>query len=150
MLGSSRGTDYQRTGRATSFGVSSVPSTTATGGKLGASANLTVSVPQKRGGVLDPTQAAFSGPRSETGRFLCGGLVNADRRHSAGCRRVIHRDLKPENILLCEGEPKVSDFGLAGMTTPLNATLNASCGTPEFCAPEVLRGSAYGPAVDIW
>ena len=69
-----------------------------------------------------------------------------------GClsRRVIHRDLKPENILMSNGMAKVSDFGLAGMTTALNSTLRASCGTPAFSAPEVLRGQSYGPTVDIW
>jgi len=65
-------------------------------------------------------------------------------------RRVIHRDLKPENILMTGGVAKVSDFGLAGMTTPTNSKLQLSCGTPEFCAPEVLKGKPYGPSVDIW
>ena len=26
---------------------------------------------------------------------------------------IIHRDIKPQNILLCQGSPKLSDFGFA-------------------------------------
>lgn len=62
----------------------------------------------------------------------------------------MHRDLKPENILMSDGIAKITDFGLAGVTTPLDATLHDACGTLEFCAPEVLRGKPYGPPVDIW
>lgn len=57
------------------------------------------------------------------------------------CRQVIHRDLKPENILLDEdGNVKIADFGLAGITSPLQAKLTLQCGTPEFTAPEIIQG----------
>ncbi|KAK9815615.1 hypothetical protein WJX72_006892 [[Myrmecia] bisecta] len=67
-------------------------------------------------------------------------------------RRVIHRDLKPENILLDDsGNVKVADFGLAGITTPFSGNLRSACGTPEFTAPEIVRGKEYdGSSVDIW
>ena len=26
---------------------------------------------------------------------------------------IIHRDIKPQNILLCQGNPKLADFGFA-------------------------------------
>lgn len=56
-------------------------------------------------------------------------------------RRVIHRDLKPENILMDDAcNVKVADFGLAGITTPFSGSLSAACGTPEFTAPEIIRG----------
>jgi TolB-like protein/Flp pilus assembly protein TadD/tRNA A-37 threonylcarbamoyl transferase component Bud32 len=56
--------------------------------------------------------------------------------HSKG---VLHRDLQPGNILLKEnGEPMVSDFGLAkwlDQTSDLTRTLE-TLGTPGYIAPE--------------
>mmetsp|Transcript_22805 Transcript_22805/g.25384 ORF Transcript_22805/g.25384 Transcript_22805/m.25384 type:complete len:477 (+) Transcript_22805:18-1448(+) len=64
---------------------------------------------------------------------------------------VAHRDLKPEN-LLCSGPNndliKVTDFGLSKDFG--QATLKTSCGTPDYVAPEVLKGLAYDHSVDIW
>jgi serine/threonine protein kinase len=60
---------------------------------------------------------------------------------------VIHRDLKPENILMDDAcNVKVADFGLAGITTPFSGALSAACGTPEFTAPEIVRGEVRAPA----
>lgn len=68
--------------------------------------------------------------------------------HSNG---IAHRDLKPEN-LLCSGPAneniKVTDFGLSKDFG--EGTLQTSCGTPDYVAPEVLRGAAYDNSVDIW
>ena len=56
--------------------------------------------------------------------------------HSKG---VLHRDLQPGNILLDEnGEPMVSDFGLAkwlDQSSDLTRTLE-TLGTPGYIAPE--------------
>ncbi|KAM7409822.1 hypothetical protein PAMA_001361 [Pampus argenteus] len=89
---------------------------------------------------------------------------------------VVHRDLKPENLLYADLSldaplkivqtvltplfnpfvhihPPVgletSDFGLSKIIDD-QVTMKTVCGTPGYCAPEILRGNAYGPEVDMW
>jgi len=75
-------------------------------------------------------------------------LEAVDYMHGNG---IAHRDLKPEN-LLCSGDEnntiKVTDFGLSKDFG--SASLRTSCGTPDYVAPEVLRGQPYDNSVDIW
>merc|ERR1719223_1077470 len=64
-----------------------------------------------------------------------------------------HRDLKPENLLLLDQEDdvnglKVADFGFA--TRCKNRVLTTRCGTPAFVAPEIVSGTVYNEAVDVW
>uniref|UniRef100_A0A1I8H115 Protein kinase domain-containing protein n=1 Tax=Macrostomum lignano TaxID=282301 RepID=A0A1I8H115_9PLAT len=66
---------------------------------------------------------------------------------------IIHRDLKPENLLY-ESESddaclKVADFGLSKIVSDDVQTLTV-CGTPGYCAPEVLLSRDYGTPVDMW
>ncbi|MEH2304788.1 serine/threonine-protein kinase [Nostoc sp.] len=60
-------------------------------------------------------------------------------------RHVIHRDIKPENIILRSGDRKLVlvDFGAAKSATgaALNQT-GTSIGSPEYVAPEQMRGRA--------
>lgn len=77
---------------------------------------------------------------------ICEGLQAA---HDAG---VIHRDLKPANVLLDEHQRiKIIDFGLArlphleGMTTT-----GMIVGTPEYMAPEQIRGGAIDGRTDLY
>ena len=66
---------------------------------------------------------------------------------------VIHRDLKPSNVMVTvEGRLTVLDFGVL---SELGATAPAGDGpelrgTIGYIAPEVLRGEAAGPAVDLY
>jgi len=68
--------------------------------------------------------------------------------HSNG---IAHRDLKPENLLVTGSSNdiiKISDFGLSKDFGQDN--LKTSCGTPDYVAPEVLKGKPYDCSVDIW
>ncbi|HXS73007.1 MAG TPA: serine/threonine-protein kinase [Rhodanobacteraceae bacterium] len=66
---------------------------------------------------------------------------------------VIHRDLKPGNIMVdAEGEPKLLDFGIAKLLPAQNAQMHSDTRlmTPEYAAPEQLRGEPVSTATDVY
>jgi serine/threonine-protein kinase len=70
-------------------------------------------------------------------------------------RGVIHRDIKPANILLSNGEPLVSDFGIALAVTAGGAgrltETGLSLGTPHYMSPEQATGDlSVGAATDTY
>ena len=70
----------------------------------------------------------------------------------AHARLVVHRDLKPSNILVRgDGEVKLLDFGIAKLLDADVANVSVTRSfTPEFAAPEQLRGEFATTAVDIY
>ena len=64
-------------------------------------------------------------------------------------QEIVYRDLKPENLLIDrEGHIKITDFGFAKQLE--NDRTYTLCGTPEYLAPEIIKGSkvGYGKSVD--
>ena len=63
---------------------------------------------------------------------------------------IIYRDLKPENILLDEkGYLRLADFGMAKKLEYSKKALSF-CGTPEYLAPEIIKGEGYDINIDWW
>lgn len=67
---------------------------------------------------------------------------------------VYHRDLKPENIMLqLDGNVKIIDFGIALLEGARRVTwrgLSGTVGTPDYMAPEQLRGERGTASSDIY
>jgi calcium/calmodulin-dependent protein kinase I len=66
---------------------------------------------------------------------------------------IAHRDLKPENLLLASMDDdvhvKLADFGFATRFKG-EKSLNTKCGTPDYVAPEILKGLYYDESCDLW
>jgi len=77
---------------------------------------------------------------------VCRGL---DYAHKRG---VIHRDVKPGNIqVLPTGTAKVLDFGIAaGGSSNVKTKTGLVMGTPNYMAPEQIKGEKVDHRADMW
>jgi len=66
--------------------------------------------------------------------------------HHAG---VAHRDLKPANVLIDrEGQARLIDFGVAGLTASDLTATGELVGSPHFMSPEAVKGEATDHTTD--
>ncbi|MGA5044751.1 protein kinase domain-containing protein [Streptomyces arboris] len=91
-------------------------------------------------GPMDPAEAA------ELGRGILSALNAA---HASG---IQHRDVKPANVLLrTDGRPVLTDFGIAAIRESTSLTMTgALIGSPDYIAPERIRGTEGDPSSDLW
>jgi serine/threonine protein kinase len=86
----------------------------------------------------------------ERAKFYASEIVSGmEYLHAHG---VIYRDLKPENLLLShKGHIIMTDFGLSkeGLHSENDRT-GTFCGTPEYLAPEIIKGEDYTKSIDWW
>lgn len=100
-------------------------------------------------------------PAQRVGRLL-GQLCLA--LQAAHDQAIIHRDLKPANLMVVDPDTasekiKVMDFGLAKLSNALHIPLErlsspqtffSACGTPEYMAPEQVRGDEIDHRSDLY
>jgi len=62
---------------------------------------------------------------------------------------VVHRDIKPANLMLrVDGQVKITDFGVARLTTNNMTQAGAILGTPNYMSPEQLQGRVVNGTAD--
>ena len=67
---------------------------------------------------------------------------------------IIHRDLKPQNVMIgCDGSLRVLDFGIAAAKSLRRVTfaaLTPAMGTPDYMAPEQVKGRRGDARTDLY
>ena len=72
------------------------------------------------------------------------GIVNSVIYLHSQEMPIFHRDIKPENILLSSTEAKLADFGCSNLIDDERMTY---CGTPDYIAPEMIKGETQSEKV---
>src|SRR3984893_362256 len=80
--------------------------------------------------------------------YVCGAVAHMHQH------KVVHRDLKPQNIMICDdGTLRIIDFGIAKSTEMRCLTFagfTPAMGTPDYMAPEQVKGKRGDERTDIY
>ena len=103
------------------------------------------------GGSLDDAIKERHGQRDRTDAGDCRWAADMCRRLALALQHaheshVVHRDIKPGNVLLTpEGQPKITDFGLAKVEDLFGLTQTGDrMGTPNYMSPEQVEAAHGG------
>jgi serine/threonine-protein kinase len=90
--------------------------------------------------------------RMSVAQTLEAGITMAEAMAYAHDKGVVHRDFKPQNVLINEqGQPKITDFGLAKISQSPNLTgSGAIIGSPSYMSPEQASGKPVDARSDIY
>jgi serine/threonine protein kinase len=90
--------------------------------------------------------------RIEPERALAMAGVLADALHVAHEAGIVHRDIKPANILVSEpdGAVKITDFGIARLSTSTLTQTGEALGSPAYMSPEQIRGETVDARSDLF
>ncbi|HEX4000002.1 MAG TPA: bifunctional protein-serine/threonine kinase/phosphatase [Pirellulales bacterium] len=98
--------------------------------------------------VLHTVKMVPVGEALDIAASICNAL---DYMHQ---HNIVHRDMKPENIMICDdGRVKIMDFGIAKATGMRRITFtgfSAAMGTPDYMAPEQVRGKRGDARTDVY
>lgn len=64
---------------------------------------------------------------------------------------IVHRDIKPANVMLLQGDRvKITDFGIAHMSTSSGTLAGTVLGSPRYMAPEQVVGKTVDGRSDLF
>jgi serine/threonine-protein kinase len=83
-------------------------------------------------------QAGETGDLTFVGRVLRLSAAALDYAHS---RDIVHRDIKPANLMITrDGRVKITDFGIARISSSQLTQTGTVMGTPSYMSPEQVKG----------
>lgn len=98
--------------------------------------------------ILNTVKQIPVGEALDIAASLCDALQHMHEHN------VVHRDMKPENIMICDdGRAVIMDFGIAKASAMRRLTFtgfSAAMGTPDYMAPEQVKGKRGDARTDIY
>ena len=98
--------------------------------------------------ILNTVKQIPVGEAVDIAASLCDALAYMHQHN------IVHRDMKPENIMICDdGRAVIMDFGIAkasGLRRLTFTGFSAAMGTPDYMAPEQVKGKRGDARTDIY